>query len=180
MNDNKEKLKLILKNKSILKGNFKLASGKQSNYYIDARLTTLDPEGVNLISRIFLDEIKKHPGINAVGGPTMGADPIVGSTISISHELGHPLKGFLVRKEEKQHGTGKMIEGNLKEGDKVAVVEDVVTTGGSVFKAIDAIEKFGAIVEKVLVVVDREAGGEELFKEKSYELFSIFKVSELL
>lgn len=180
MKDNREKLKLILKNKSILKGDFTLASGKKSNYYIDARLTTLDPEGVNLISRIFLDEIKKNPEIKVVGGPTMGADPIVGATIALSHELGKSLSGFLVRKEEKGHGTGKIIEGNLKEGDKVAVVEDVVTTGGSVFKAIDAIEKFGVKVEKVLVVVDREAGGEELFKEKGYELFSIFKVSELL
>lgn len=180
MKDNREKLKLILKNKSILKGDFTLASGKKSNYYIDARLTTLDPEGVNLISRIFLDEIKKNPEIKVVGGPTMGADPIVGATIALSHELGKSLSGFLVRKEEKGHGTGKIIEGNLKEGDKVAVVEDVVTTGGSVFKAIDAIEKFGAKVEKILVVVDREAGGEELFKEKGYELFSIFKVSELL
>lgn len=180
MNDYRERLKLILKNKSILKGNFTLASGNKSSYYIDARLTTLDSEGINLISKIFLYEILKNPEITAVGGPTMGADPIVGSLISLSHEKGNPLNGFLVRKEEKQHGTGKMIEGNLKQGDKVAVVEDVATTGGSVFKAIDAVEKFGATVEKVLVVVDREAGGEKLFKEKGYELFSIFKVSELL
>lgn len=175
-----EKLKLILKNKSILKGSFKLASGKESSYYIDARLTTLDPEGVSIISSIFLDEILKNKDITAVGGPTMGADPIVGSIISLSHHKGNPLNGFLVRKEEKDHGTGKMIEGNINRGDRVAVVEDVVTSGGSVFRAIEAIENFGAKVAKVLVVVDREAGGKELFKERGYELFSIFNVSELL
>lgn len=174
------RLREILKEKSILRGEFTLASGKKSNYYIDARLTTLDPEGVYLIGKIFLEEIRKDPEINAVGGPTMGADPIVGSLMALSHESGYPLPGFLVRKQEKGHGTGKLIEGNLKPGDITAVVEDVVTTGGSVIKAIDAVRESGAQVKKALVIVDREEGGQEKFDEIGVPLYSIFKISELL
>ncbi|NIP29405.1 MAG: orotate phosphoribosyltransferase [Candidatus Dadabacteria bacterium] len=180
MGDIRDRLKEILINNSILKGEFKLASGKKSDYYIDARLTTLDPEGVNLISRIFFEEIVKDAEIDCVGGPTMGADPIVGSLISYSHETKRPLKGFLVRKEEKEHGTTKLIEGSLKSGDKVAVIEDVITTGGSVFKAIKAIESAGGEVVKVLVVVNREESNKSLFKDKGYVLYSIFDVEELL
>ena len=174
------RLKQILKEKSMLRGEFTLASGKKSDYYIDARLTTLDPEGVYLIGKIFLEEIKKDPEINAVGGPTMGADPIVGSLMVVSHESGYPLPGFLVRKQEKGHGTGKMIEGNLNPGDITAVVEDVVTTGGSVIKAIEAVRTSGAQVKKALVIVDREEGGQEKFNEIGVPLYSIFKISELL
>ena len=176
----RERLKQILQDKSILKGNFKLASGKESNYYIDARLTTLDAEGVSLISKIFLEEISNDPEINSVGGPTMGADPIVGSIITQSWLNSNAIRGFLVRKETKGHGTTKLIEGNINENDQVAVVEDVVTTGGSVLKAIDALESFGVKIKKVLVVVDREEGAVEIFKERGYELYSIFKISELL
>lgn len=180
MDNIKQRLKSILKEKSILKGKFKLASGKESDFYIDARLTTLDGEGVNLISQIFYDEIIKDEDIKCIGGPTMGADPIVGSLISHSFIKENTLRGFLVRKQEKTHGTSKLIEGNLKKGERVAVVEDVITTGGSVFKAIDAIEDYGAIVSKVLVVAKRDSSIDKLFKEKGYEFFSIFDVSELL
>ncbi len=176
----KNRLKEILQKKSILRGEFTLASGKKSDYYIDARLTTLDPEGVNIIGKIFLEEIGKGSSINAVGGPTMGADPIVGSILAISHEQGSPLQGFLVRKEEKGHGTGKMIEGNLNEGDNVAMVEDVVTTGGSVIKAINAVRDSGAEVNKLLVIVDREEGAKSKFEDLGVEFYSIFKISELL
>lgn len=176
----KNRLKEILQEKSILRGEFTLASGKKSDYYIDARLTTLDAEGVSLIGRIFLEEIGKDPSITAVGGPTMGADPIVGSVLAISHEQGTPLKGFLVRKEEKGHGTGKMIEGNLSAGDKSAIVEDVVTTGGSVIKAINAVRDSGAEVNKLLVIVDREEGAKSKFEDLGIEFYSIFNISELL
>ena len=176
----KQRLKKILQEKSILKGKFKLASGKESDYYIDARLTTLDGEGVKLISDIFYEEIIQDSTIKCVGGPTMGADPIVGSLISHSFQNRSNISGFLVRKEEKSYGTSKLIEGNLKKGDRVAVVEDVITTGGSVFRAIKAIEDFGAIVAKVLVVVKRDSSIDKLFEEKGYNFFSIFDVSELL
>ncbi len=177
---NRERLKEILIRNSILMGKFTLASGKESGYYIDARLTTLDPEGVGPVAGIFLEEILKAPGINAVGGPTMGADPIVGALIAESNRTGRPLRGFLVRKKEKDHGTGKLIEGRLKPGDVTAVVENVVTTGGSVVTAIEAVKSIGAEVRKALVIVDREEGGDEAFRKMAMELYSIFKISELL
>ena len=180
MDGSKLRLGEILREKSILRGEFKLASGKTSDYYIDGRLTTLDSEGLSIIGKIFLDEILKDPGVSAVGGPTMGADPIVGSVLTHCGLKDITLNGFLVRKEEKQHGTGKLVEGTLKEGDNVAVVEDVVTTGGSVLKAISAIESSGARVSKVLVIVDREEGAELKFSELGYDFYSIFKISELL
>ena len=178
--DKKKRLGEILKEKSILRGNFKLASGKESDYYIDGRLTTLDSEGLSLIGEIFLEEILNDPEIKTVGGPTMGADPIVGSVLTHAgtRELG--FNGFLVRKEAKDHGTGKLVEGNLEEGAKVAVVEDVVTTGGSVLKAIYALEKEGAVVSRVRVIVDREEGAERKFNKLGYSYFSIFKISDLL
>ena len=178
--DKKQRLAEILKTKSILRGSFTLASGKESDYYIDGRLTTLDSAGLKLIGEIFLDEILTEPEITTVGGPTMGADPIVGSVLTQAGDREIAMDGFLVRKEAKDHGTGKLIEGNLKEGAKVAVVEDVVTTGGSVLKAIYALERAGAVISKVLVIVDREEGAEGKFKELGYEYFSIFKISDLL
>ena len=176
----KQRLKEILKEKSILRGEFTLASGKKSNYYIDARLTSLDAEGLFLIGKIFLNELMKNPEIRGVGGPTIGADPIVGSIIAQSHVIGKNLKGFLVRKEEKKHGTGKLIEGDLKEGDNVVIVEDVITTGGSVIKAIDAVRGIGAVDKKVIVIVDRESGGEKKFEELGIEYTPLFRINELL
>ena len=180
MEDLKNRLKEILLEKSILRGKFKLASGKESDYYIDGRLTTLDSEGLYLIGKIFLDEIIAEGGINSVGGPTMGADPIVGSVLTHSANQGHSLNGFLVRKEEKHHGTGKLIEGNLNKGDNVAVVEDVITTGGSVLNAINEIERAGGKISIVLVIVDREEGAERKIQKLGLRFFSIFKISELL
>ncbi len=178
--NDRERLKEILKERSILRGDFTLASGKKSDYYIDARLTTLDAEGVNLIGKILLEEIKKDSSITAVGGPTMGADPIVGSVLALSHEGNYPLPGFLVRKQEKGHGTGKLIEGNLKSGDVVAMFEDVVTTGGSVIKAINAVRDAGAEVGKLFVIVDREEGAKAKFEEMGVKFYSIFRISDLL
>ena len=183
MSQERDRLKLLLKENSILVGKFKLSSGKESNYYIDARLTTLHPEGVYLAGKIFLDVISRDSEIQAVGGPTMGADPIVGSILALVGAGFNPaptLRGFLVRKEEKQHGTGKLIEGNLRSGDKVAIVEDVATTGGSILKAIDAVEGAGAVVRKVLVIVDREEGARRTLEDRGYEFFSIFTIGELL
>lgn len=180
MDSDKEKLQRLLRGNSILRGKFLLSSGKESNYYIDARLTTLHPEGVYLVGKLFLEEIVKRPEIKAVGGPTMGADPIVGSLLAISSQAKHPLYGFIVRKDEKEHGTGRLIEGNLKSGYGVAIVEDVITTGRSIFRAIDAVENSGALVKMVLVIVDREEGGRDEIVKRGYEFFSIFQIGELL
>lgn len=179
MNSKRSRLMEILKEKSVLKGKFKLSSGKVSDHYIDGRLTTLDAEGLNLIGEIFLREISKDPGVSMVGGPTMGADPIVGSLLVHSALEGKKLGGFIVRKEEKAHGTGRLIEGNLSEGDRVAIVEDVVTTGGSVIRSIEAVEQAGGKVSRVLVVLDREEGADKKFAELGYDFYSIFKLSDL-
>lgn len=179
MNSKRSRLKEILKEKSVLKGTFKLSSGKVSDRYIDGRLTTLDAEGLNLIGEIFLREISKDLDISMVGGPTLGADPIVGSLLTHSALTGKKLGGFIVRKEEKTHGTGKLIEGNLSEGDRVAIVEDVVTTGGSVIRSIKAVDKAGASVSKVLAVLDREEGADKKFAELGCGFYSIFKLSDL-
>ncbi len=176
----KERLRHILLGNSILRGKFKLASGKESDYYIDARLTTLDPEGVSLIADIFLEEIRRDPLIKTVGGPTLGADPIVGALLGASHRENYPLRGFLVRKQEKDHGTGKLVEGNLSPGDNTAVIEDVVTSGGSVITAIDAVKSAGANVRKVLVIVDREEGASAKFSDMGIDFYAIFRITELL
>lgn len=178
--EKKDRLKLILLENSILRGKFKLASGKESDYYIDARLTTLDPEGVSLVADIFLEEIRRDPLIASVGGPTMGADPIVGALLGVSHGENYPLRGFLVRKQEKEHGTGKLVEGNLRPGDNAAVVEDVVTSGGSVIMAITAVKNSDANVRKVLVIVDREEGAAAKFRDMGIDFYAIFRISELL
>lgn len=170
----------ILRGLSILRGSFTLASGAQSDYYIDARLTTLHPEGLSLIAGIFFDIISAVGSIGAVGGPTMGADPIVGALVALSHSRSHPLKGFLVRKQEKGHGTAKLIEGDLTEGDEVAIVEDVVTSGGSLLRAAEAVEAHGGVVKQVVVIVDREEGAAERIAERGYDYHPVFKISELL
>jgi len=180
MNEMREKLRKIIKDNSILHGKFILSSGKETNYYIDARLSTLHPEGLYLIGRILLGEIYKNSEINVVGGPTMGADPIVGSILSLSHQIGNPLRGFIVRKGEKDHGTGKLIEGNLSSGDNVAIVEDVATTGASIIRAMEAAVKAGASIRKVLVIVDRKEGAAEKIRDMGHEFFSIFEIKELL
>jgi len=176
----KEELKKILLKKSFKLGSFVLSSGKKSDYYIDCRTATLDPEGLWLICQIFLDLLaKKKIKVDAVGGLTLGADPIVGGMVALSRRRKNPLQGFIVRKEVKKHGTQKLIEGNLKAGWKVAVVEDVITTGASAIKAIESAQKQGAKVKIVLAVVDREEGGREEIEKLGIPVYSIFTASEL-
>lgn len=175
----REKLARLIKERSLKLGNFILASGRRSNYYIDARIITLDPEGAELISELFLQEIYRHKEVEAIGGMSLGADPIVSSVVLKSYQKGKPISGFLVRKKEKEHGMGKRIEGNIKPGWKVVIVDDVVTSGNSLLEAARAAEDAGAKVMLTMAVVDREEGGAEKIKEK-YPFFSIFKISELM
>lgn len=172
----KDDLLKILEQKSIIRGDITLASGKKSSYYIDVKMTSLNRDGVVLCAQLFSGELS---GIDAVGGPTIGADPFIGAILYECRKNNMPMSGFLVRKQSKAHGTQKLIEGPLKKGDNVVVLEDVITTGGSVLSAIQTVEEFGAKVVKVLSVVDREEGGEEFLKQKGYPLFPIFKKSEL-
>jgi len=169
----KEQLKKLLFETGTFKtGEFILSSGKKSNFYIDCRKITLHPEGSRLIAKIIMEKIKGLK-IDAIGGLTLGADPITSSVVSISN-----IPGFIVRKKEKAHGTKQKIEGHLKSGWNVVVVEDVATTGASALQAISAVEAAGAKVVKVISVVDREEGAKETLK--NYDSDPIFKKSELL
>jgi len=168
----------ILKKKAVLYGDFVLASGKRSSYYIDGRLVTLEPEGAYLTARLILDALKNEP-VDAIGGPSLGADPIVGATIAASYLAGRPLLGFLVRKSEKAHGMQKRIEGPLRQGHRVAMVEDVVTTGKSVLDAIQQVEAVGAKVVKVVALIDRLKGARELFDEEGYSFSALFTREEI-
>ncbi|MDE3170794.1 MAG: orotate phosphoribosyltransferase [Acidobacteriota bacterium] len=171
----------LLRQKSLVRGEFTLASGKKSNYYLDCRLTTLDARGALLTGHCILellDEMGVQP--DAIGGLSMGADPVVSAALVVSAIENRPLSGFLVRKEAKQHGRQKQIEGieNLQ-GKKVAIVDDVCTTGGSTQQAIAAAEHAGAQVVAVACLVDREEGGSDALRAK-YNFRSVFTARELL
>ncbi len=164
-----------------LRGDFTLASGKKSDFYINGKTTTLRPEALNLAARIFIDEIRKSPATR-VGGMTLGADALIGAIVALSFDAGTPYTGFIVRKEPKGHGTGQWIEGpELKAGDRVAIIEDVVTTGGSSLQAIDRVLETcpGVVVSGVYALVDRQDGGREALAARGYPLFSVFTKDEL-
>lgn len=175
----RERLAQVLRSHSILRGSFVLASGQTSDIYIDCRRTTLDPEGANLVGRCILDLVERQ-GLQpqAVGGLTLGADPIATAVAMVSWQIGRPIPAFIVRKATKQHGTGKRIEGWLPEGGAALIVEDVVTTGGSSLEAIEAVEAAGGRVAGVIAILDREQGGAEALKK--YPYFSLFRLKDLL
>lgn len=181
----KADLKAMLLEKSVRTGDFTLASGKKSDLYVDCRVTALDNRGAKWIGEagwaLVLEKIEAEGlSIDAIGGMTMGADPIslVVGMASADHEKA--LQVFTVRKEPKGHGRGKQIEGNFKEGDQVVVVDDVITTGGSTLKAIEAIRAAGGEVSFCLVLVDREEGGRTAIEADGVPVVSIFTRSELL
>lgn len=177
----RDKLRKILKAKSVLHGDYTLASQESSSVYIDARIVALNPEGANLISEIFLEKITKEDGVTGVGCAwSVGGAPLVGAIVSRSYKENKPLRGFMVREERKAHGTKKIVEGESIEEAKVFMVEDVINTGGSVLKAIGRLEEEGAEVYGVFCVVDRGEETEKIFEEKGYKFFSIFKSSELV
>lgn len=171
----------LLRKKSLVRGEFTLASGKKSDYYLDCRLSTLDARGALLTGYCIL-ELLDEMGVNpdAIGGLSMGADPVVSAAIVASAIENRPLPGFLVRKEAKQHGRQKQIEGieNLR-GKKVAIADDVCTTGGSTLQAIEAAEQAGAQVIAVISLVDREEGGSDTLRAR-YNYRSVFTARELL
>ncbi|HKY33658.1 MAG TPA: orotate phosphoribosyltransferase [Candidatus Polarisedimenticolia bacterium] len=173
------KLLDLLRRKALRFGSFTLASGRTSGYYLDGRLVTLDAEGAWLTARVILDLMERERvDARAAGGLTLGADPIAGALAAVSHAEGRALSAFIVRKEAKVHGTGRKVEGELREGDAVVVLDDVVTTAGSTLQAIRAVEELGCKVAAVICLVDREEGGAEALK--SYRFYPLFRVSELL
>ncbi|HEX5131030.1 MAG TPA: orotate phosphoribosyltransferase [Candidatus Krumholzibacteria bacterium] len=160
-------------------GDFTLASGRKSKYYINGKLTTLDARGAYLVARNFLAMIADDVP-DAIGGLTLGADPIVGSMLSLAGLEDLAVRGFIVRKQSKDHGTKSLVEGPIGPGDRVVIIEDVVTTGGSSMQAINAVKELGCEVRRVLAVVDREEGGRQNLSEVGCSLEAIFTASELL
>ncbi len=179
MSTERERLKELLRKLSLKTGDFLLASGRRSKYYFDSKLTTLTAEGAYLTGRCFLDVIaEKKIAADAIGGMTLGADPIVSAVAALSQKEGRPLDAFIVRKEAKGHGTMKWIEGPAKPGQKVIIVDDVVTTGGSTLKAIERAKEFGLEVVAVMALLDREEGGTEALS-KEYAFYPVTRRTEI-
>ena len=159
-------------------GQFTLASGKQASYYLDCRKVTLDSRGAKLIGAGML-ELLADDMPDLVGGMAIGADPITAAILAMAGTRDIPLRGIIVRKETKAHGTGKFVEGPFQEGERLVIVEDVVTTGGSSLLAIERCEAVGLKVQRVLAIVDRLEGGREAFAERGYELTSLLTIKDL-
>jgi orotate phosphoribosyltransferase len=158
-------------------GDFTLASGKKSSYYLDCRKVTLDSKGANLIAHGMLELLGSELP-DAVGGMAIGADPITAAIITTAGAQGRKLRGFIVRKEAKQHGTGKDVEGPVNPGDSCYIVEDVVTTGGSSLAAIEKVEAFGMQVLGVLAIIDRLEGGAAAFASRGYTLRTLLTIRD--
>ncbi len=172
------RLRELLRTHSLLFGEFTLASGRRSRFYFDSKRTTLLAEGAYLAAAEILETIGAHRiEADAIGGMTLGADPIVCPVAALSHLLGKPLRAFLVRAEAKTHGTGRRIEGSLERGCRVIVVDDVVTTGGSTLRAIEAVEQEGCRVVAVTCLVDREQGAAQNLGR--WPFFPVFRRSEI-
>lgn len=168
----------LIRQHALKLGEFTLASGKTANFYLDCRKLTLTGEGANVIAAGMLELIKDDLP-DAVGGMAIGADPITAAIVTCAWQQNLQLRGFIVRKEPKEHGTGQQVEGPVVSGDRVVIVEDVVTTGGSSVRAIEYAREFGLTVEKVLAVVDRQQGAEENFRSIGVELHSLVGLDEL-
>ena len=169
----------LLMEKSFRTGNFILSSGKESNFYVDVRQMILHSEGALLIAKLIFLQLKTD--VVGIGGPASGADPITGATVLYSHTQGRPIDGFMVRKKQKEHGTKQWIEGlnNFPPGSKVCVVEDTISTGRSLLKAIQKIEEAGLNVVQCIAVVDREDGAAERIKAAGYPFEALVSCNEL-
>jgi orotate phosphoribosyltransferase len=168
----------LLLTRSFQFGEFVLSSGKKSSYYFDGKQVTLHPEGAYLVARAVLEKIRGK-GVQALGGPIIGADPIVGSVAVVCALKRLDLGLFLVRKDAKQHGKRRRIEGPpLAPGTRVAVVDDVLTTGGSIFNAVEAVQEAGCKVVTAVVLVDRREGGTEFLKNMGIAVDPIFTIAD--
>jgi len=169
----------LIRKRALKTGTFTLASGKTASYYLDCRLVTLDPLGANLIAAGMLQWIDHiEPPIDAVGGMAIGADPISAALVTVDGARGGTLRGFMVRKEPKEHGAGRQVEGPVEAGDRVVVVEDVITSGGSALKAVEAARAFGLQVVAVCGIIDRLAGGAEAFAKVGIPLTTLLTIKD--
>ncbi|MCH2172627.1 orotate phosphoribosyltransferase [Myxococcota bacterium] len=175
-----ELLKLILE-VSFRRQKVVLSSGRESDFYLDLRQTLMRPRGVALAGRLVLERLRVGPAVDSVGGMAVGAVPLVSAVLGASDlsDPTSPLLGFFVRKESKSHGLGKQIEGGFEKGQRVALLEDTVTTGGSTLQALDAVQAEGGSVARVICLVDRGEGAAAAFAERGLELESIFSREDL-
>lgn len=169
----------LIRREALFLESITLTSGRKSNYYIDCRLITLNPEGATLVAELLFDRLKEKE-MDAFGGTSIGADPICGAFSVISYQKGRPIPTFIIRKKQKEHGKQRLIEGPLKRGSKVVIVDDVATSGNSLLGAIKIVEKHDCKVTGVIVIVDRLEGAREKLAEEGYELESIFTREDLL
>ena len=173
----KNALMNLVREKALQFGEFTLVSGKKASYYLDGKQITLDATGAHLVGEGILDLLSDRLP-DAVGGMSIGADPITAAVLTLAGGRTLPLRGFMVRKEPKDHGLERYIEGPVREGDRVVIVEDVVTTGGSSLLAIERATQFGLKVEGVIAIIDRLEGGEAAFLERGYWLKSLLTVQD--
>ena len=173
-----DELRELIKSDAVKYGKFILASGRESDLYVDLRKVTLNPKGALLIGSIIFDMIKER-SVDAIGGMSLGADPIAVASSLVAYQAGHTINAFLVRKGKKDHGTKNMIEGPFEKGYKVVVVEDVITTGSSTITAIEHIEEAGMVVDMVIGILDRSEGGKEAIEKLGYEVRSILERKDL-
>jgi orotate phosphoribosyltransferase len=176
----RERLIALLKRDALRTGTFTLASGRTSHYYVDGRKVTLSAEGAAVLGAGVLDQIADLPDVSAIGGLTLGADPIVGATLAAAGARGLThWRGFLVRKEAKGHGTGKLVEGPLEPPARVVIVDDVATTGGSSLQAVDAVEALGCTVARVVVMLDRLEGAAQAFAARGLDFQALLTIRDL-
>lgn len=170
----------LLKTQAFFKGKFILSSGKESDFYLDARLVTLSAYGAYLAARIILDMVKEDQP-QAIGGPTLGADPMVGAIASLSYQEGRPLNTFIIRKQPKAHGKQQQVEGPLlKEGSSVVIIDDVATTGKAFVESIEVLQKMNIKIQKAVCVIDRNEGAREALAKYNVPLKSIFTIADFL
>ena len=174
----KQRLISLVKETALQFGEFTLSSGKTATYYLDCRKLTLDPRGAVEVGEGILNLLAGRLP-DAIGGMAIGADPITAAVITLAGQRDLPLKGFIVRKESKSHGTGRDVEGPVNPGESVVIVEDVVTTGGSSIKAIERAEAFGLKVQGVVAIVDRLEGGSEAFADRGFKLETLLTIRDL-
>jgi len=173
-------LRDLIATRAVRRGRFQLASGREASFYIDAKQVVLDAHGAMLVGRAILERLRAAgPLPSAVGGMSIGADPITAAVVTMAGVAGLPLKGFMVRKEPKGHGLQRFIEGPVEPGQRVVIVEDVVTTGGSSLLAIDRAIEFGLEVQGLVTVIDRLAGGREALAARGIPLDALVTIRDL-
>ena len=174
-------LQKLLADRSARRGKFTLSSGRESTLYIDARLTTMSPEGLILIGELGLNALESSGwNVQSVGGLTLGADPVAYAIAYTSARVSRFIRAFTVRKEAKVHGTGQLIEGPFARGDRVAIVEDVITTGASALKAASTVQAAGGVIAGVLAVVDRDEGGKEAIEAAGFSVIALTKADAII